>query len=278
MPDIKYVSPEELLKTHLLASSDFDLISFVPSTLSAEENRNAQEVLGRYCELTTDAIDTFWKSYEKKQKVEEEIATLEKSLKPGCVTSILIFLAGYLIAAFVVAIMAGMLSVIPKSSENPFVNFILVLGFIIALIVSYIKLRKAIINKKDQGKRASLKRELSSTQAQLSAARKKLAYDENISEDVIYNELQNEIINFSDVVSLLEKQAVILNDTTLSPSARLLAMEQLYSNLRQEKHNKAMEAAAYNSAERLATEMAEQENANRILSAFLTGYLSTRDK
>lgn len=281
MLDIRYTSAEELLRNHLLASSDFDLLSFIPSNLSAEENRKAQDVLGDYCQLSTDHIGAFCDLRDEKEKVNKEISAAEKKLKPGCITNILLLLASYLIAGFVSAMVTIVLFLVfspATSSGEVFFGLTVVLLFILAWIFFAIKLRKWISSKEEQKRLAQLKQKLASIQAQMETTRKNLAYAADVSEEDIYNDICEELINFSETVSLLEKQAVILNDSTLSPSASLLAMEQLYATLRQEKHNKAMEAAAYNSAERIAAEMAEQETANRILDAFLTGYLSSRNK
>lgn len=275
MPDIKDISPKELLQTHLLSSPDFDLMSFIPTTLSKEENNQAIDKIIEYCQLITDKAKDFLDLYDEKKKVNEEIKTTEAKMRPGCFTKIGLIIVALLITS---AVLSMVLALSVGSSQGDRFAGLFFLLFFPLWGVSYFKLKKLMINQKDKKHLAALQKRSEELSGQLTEAKKLLGYEVEADEESVYNGVIEESLNLSEITTLLEKRDIILKDTTLSPSAVLLAIEQLYATIRQEKHNKAMEEAAYNSAERIAAEMAEQENANRILSAFLTGYLSTRDK
>ena len=275
MPDIKDISPKELLQTHLLSSPDFDLMSFIPTTLSKEENNQAIDKIIEYCQLITDKAKDFLDLYDEKKKVNEDIKTTEAKMRPGCFTKIGLIIVALLITS---AVLSMVLALSVGSSQGDRFAGLFFLLFFPLWGVSYFKLKKLMINQKDKKHLAALQKRSEELSGQLTEAKKLLGYEVEADEESVYNGVIEESLNLSEITTLLEKRDIILKDTTLSPSAVLLAIEQLYATIRQEKHNKAMEEAAYNSAERIAAEMAEQENANRILSAFLTGYLSTRDK
>ena len=283
MPNISNINIAKL--THALAAADFDLIDFVPSNLSAEENQAALGLMWEYSEKFMGEMSTFFDLCKEKKKLLEQIAVLEKKVTPGClitiVSCVISYFLGALAAAIILLIVAGITALVSKlPEEGPLANALFGGAIISAIgfwIFFTIKLRKCLIKKEDVEKLSSLKQHLSEIQTQLDETIKRLNYPSQSSEDEITNEICLSVEHFSKTMDLLKKRDIIHKDTILSPSACLLAIEQLYNVLRQEKHNQAMEQATYNAADRVASEVARQEETNRMLNAFLAGFLNGRE-
>ena len=283
MPNIENVTVNEL--GQYLCAADFDLMDFVPSNLSAEENQKAIETISEYGNLYMESIGNFLDLYDEKKKLQEQIATTKKKVTPGCLTNLLILIASYFLGTFSVGILftivlLGIYFVSPTFMDNEKNSLFVSLPAIVLTIGSWIffaiKLKKWIINKKELANLASLKQHFDSVQMQMEETLRNLGYPAQANEDQVCDQICQIVDSFSKVSDLLQKRSVIHNDTTLSPSAGLLAIEKLYDVLRQEKHNKAMEQATLNAADRLAAEIAKQEETNRMINAFLAGLSNGR--
>lgn len=82
MSNIANVTVNEL--GQYLCAADFDLMDFVPSKLSAEENQKAIETMSEYGNLYMESIGNFLDLYDEKKKLQEQIAITEKKVTPGC--------------------------------------------------------------------------------------------------------------------------------------------------------------------------------------------------
>lgn len=274
------VTPATLMRS--LSSENFDLIDFIPSNLSLEENEQARSMISEFSKSFTGHMRSFLDLYGDKKDIQDQITTLQNKIKPGCFTYILSIFAAYILSG--IAIMPIMLIAFGFESKYPsLTNFLFIVGMILFVVFWVLftkKVAKSTIKKKDLANLASMQERFASLQSQVAEVIKNLGYTPEANEDGIFNDICVTSENFSKVIDLLEKRDIILRDQSLSPSACLLAIEQLYNVLRQEKHNKEMQEAtlkaASNAADRIASEVARQEETNRMVSAFLAGFLKNR--
>ena len=285
MPSIRSMTTKELSQS--LSATDFDLMDFVPSNLSAEDNQKAIEKMTEYGELYMESIETFLDLYDEKRKLNEQIAITEKKVTPGCLMNLLVLFGSYLLGTFSAAMivmipLVALALISPSFMDNdkniPFVMIPIIVLNIACWIFFAIKLRKWLKNKQELAKLDSLKQNLASIQLQMDETKRNLDYPAEANEEQVSDEICQIVDNFCKTWDLLKKREVIHNDTTLSSSACLLAIEKLYDVLRQEKHNKAMEQATYAAADRLAEEVARQEETNRMVNAFLAGLSNSRNR
>lgn len=264
MSTIRNISIQDL--SEALAAEDFDLLSFVPSNLSEIENQKAMEVMAEYAGKIIPEMSVFLDLYEKKKKTQQQIDELKEKVKLGCGG----WVGLYFCLAFLLMILLAMIA--PLKFEKI---------FWICLIAPFFLVKKAgllFTDKRKLEKLESLKQHFASIQRQIKETIKKMGYVATAEENSILSDIHFSYEHFSEVVSLLEKRAVILNDKSLTPTACLLAIEQLNNAIRQDKHNKEMQKATYGAAERIANEVARQEETNRMVNAFLAGFTHSRNK
>lgn len=271
MAQINNVQAEDLMKEHYFDSPDFDLLEFVPSSLSVQENEEAINTMSEFLDLFAEKLNKAFDLCTQYFKLQADIKALKEKLQWGCWGSTVIYVISFALCAVVFGLL---MSANPVEEGSP-VGIVTILSLLVAVFVSK-WLKKLMINQEEAKKLNSLSKTFSELPEQINQSKRELYYSQEETIDAFYAGVSSVFQNLSATLDLLKKRNVVLKDTTLSPSACLLALEQLYSALRQEKHNKAMVKATYEASERMANEIQTQSEANRMVAAFLTG-LSHRD-